>query len=104
MDGIAAVSQLLEVQYSARRDEFAAWRAALGELATRTQGRMLTPSPGTLPFSRLRDEGPSLATCVHEWITTRQNQGEEYCRQLERRYAPYAAMFNRQFVGTYHEI
>jgi hypothetical protein len=104
IDTIADIGHLLRAQYQDKRDGFAAWRAELGQMSTRTEGRMLTPSPKTPSLAELGERTISLATCVHEWIETAQNQGENYCRQLETRYAPFAPMFNRVFVGTYHEI
>ena len=65
---------------------------------------MLTPSEGSLTAAQLKAGGPPLTMIVHEWIDVPQNQGENYCKQIEARYAPYAGIFNRQFVGTYHEV
>ena len=41
---------------------------------------------------------------VHEWIATKQNEAENYCRQMDLRYAPHASIFNRDLVGSYHEV
>ncbi len=57
-----------------------------------------------LTLQTLQAQGPSLASCVHEWITTPQNAAEQNCKQLESRYVPFARIFNRAFVGTYHEV
>jgi hypothetical protein len=104
VDGIGAVNTLLRDRCSTHRDAFGRWRHELGRLSTRVEGRMLTPSASSLTVAQLRDGGPALNTIVHEWIEVPQNQGENYCKQLEARYAPYAGIFNRTFVGTYHEV
>jgi hypothetical protein len=104
VDGIGAVNDLLKTQQTTRGEDFRRWRRELGRLATRVEGRMLTPSASSLTAAQLRAGGPPLNTVVHEWIEVPQNQGENYCKQLEARYAPYAGIFNRQFVGTYHEV
>ena len=104
VDSIQAVSGVVRARYATEREGFARWRRALGEVATSVEGRMLTPSARTPSLADLRAGGPPLTMVVHEWITVRQNQGESYCKQLETRYAPYTSIFNRQFVGTYHEV
>ena len=104
LDDIAAVGSLLGSQYKERRPQFSPWRAELGRLCTRTEGRILTPSEGTNTLADLHAKGLSVAVCVHEYIETKQNQAENYCRQLERTYAPHAATFKRILIGTYHEV
>jgi hypothetical protein len=104
VDGIASVNSVFRAQYADRRDSFTAWRRELGRLCTRSEGRMLTPSAGTCTLQTLQEHGPSLTSCVHEWITVHENMGEQYCKQLEHLYAPNAGIFNREFVGTYHEV
>jgi hypothetical protein len=104
VDGLKAVGAVVKAQYGDRRARFADWRRAAGQICTGGQGRMLQPSSLTPTVAELRAASVSLEMCVHEWITTAQNRGEDYCRQLELRYAPAAAKLNRVLVGTYHEV
>jgi hypothetical protein len=104
VDGLDTVSALVRAQYGDARARFAEWRSAAGRMCTGGQGRMLQPSALTPTLAELRASNVPLEMCVHEWIETAQNRGEDYCRQLELRYAPAAGKLNRVLVGTYHEV
>jgi hypothetical protein len=106
LDGVDAVSSLFGAQQTRKKDKgaFAAWRRELGRLATRSEGRMLSPSAGTPPLKSHKRAKLVLDTCLHEWITTVQNKADQYCKQLEAIYVPHCHLFNRAFVGTYHNV
>jgi hypothetical protein len=88
-------------QHERSADRFAGWRAAVADLVTGGEGRVLTPSPLTPTIAELRERGVAPTVVVQERIHTVPGQQFAYVRALEERYVPWAERNGRRFLGAY---
>ena len=103
VDDIAHYAKVANAQYRdrSRTPKFRDWRNAVGEFATKGEGRILTPSKKTPTLADINAGGFSLDVCVHEWITAQPDKEHDYAENIGRLWAPYAINHGRRWIGTY---
>jgi hypothetical protein len=103
VDDIAHYAKVANAQYRdpRRTPQFRRWRDDLGGVATKGEGRILTPSMKTPTLAEIKAAGFSLDVCVHEWITAQPDKERDYAENIGRLWAPYAVNHGRRWIGTY---